>query len=133
MPQQVYEDTANYTIEWDSDLGAVIHTWTGFTSGEEFRAGCEALLDAIKAKNASYLIVDTRNVKAHDDEDKQWLQEEWTPRMVDAGVEGSAQVHPDSVISKMEMENLAEDMDDIPFENFLTDSMDEARDWVASQ
>ena len=133
MPQQVHEETANYTIEWDGDLDAVIHTWTGFTAGEQFREGCNALLHAIEAKNASYLIVDTRNVKAHDDEDKQWLQEEWTPRMVEVGVEGSAQVHPDSVISKMEMENLAEEMDDIPFENFLTDSMDEAREWVATQ
>lgn len=133
MPQEVYEDETNYTIEWDSDIGAVVHTWTGYTSGEAFREGCNALLDAIEAKGASKLVVNTSNVQAHDEEDKEWLEEEWIPKMVDAGILYNAQVHSDSVISKMEMEGLNENMADAPYEPFVTDSMDEAREWVADQ
>jgi len=133
MSRELYEETANYTIEWDDDVGAVVHTWTGFTTGEEFRDGAEALLDAIEAKDASKLLLDTQNVKAHEDEDKEWLAEEWTPRMIEAGVQHSAQVHPDSVISKMEMENLGEEMDDIPYDHFLTSDVEEARDWLADK
>ncbi|WP_135827813.1 STAS/SEC14 domain-containing protein [Halorussus halobius] len=133
MPREVLEDTADYTIEWDDDIDAVVHTWTDFTTGEEFRAGANSLLDAIEDQNASKLLIDTQNVKAHEDEDKAWLAEEWTPRIIEAGVRHSAQVHPDSVISKMEMENLGEEMDDVPYDHFLTSDVEEAREWLADQ
>lgn len=133
MSRELHEETENYTIEWDDDIEAVVHTWTGFTTGEEFRDGAEALLDVIEEKGASKLLLDTQNVKAHEDEDKEWLAEEWTPRIIEAGVQYSAQVHPDSVISKMEMENLGEEMDDIPYDHFLTSDVDEAREWLADK
>lgn len=133
MPRDVLDETANYTIEWDDDLDAVVHTWTGFTSGQAFRDGCNALLDAIEAENATKLLIDTSEVKAHDDEDKEWLAEEWTPRMVESGVECSAQILSGSAISKMEMENLTEEMDDLPYDHFITDDPAEAREWLAEQ
>jgi len=140
MATEVLEDGAKYTIEWDDEVDGIVHTWTEFASGEAFREGCNQLLAAVQDRNASKMIVDTSNVKAHDDEDKQWLQTEWTPKTIEAGVEATAMVRSDSVISEMEMDELVEEMDDeLPggpdgaYEALITDDMAEARDWIASQ
>jgi len=133
MSQDIYADTQKYTIAWDSELNAVTHRWDEFTSGEEYREGCEKLLDAIKERNASKLLVDTSGIRAHDDEDTQWLQEEWMPRIIDAGVEHAVTVHPDSVIAQMDMEEFMDDVSDMPYDAMLTDDMSEAREWLAEQ
>lgn len=133
MPREVLDRTEIYTVEWDGDIEAVVHTWEDFTSGAEYRDGCEAILDAIEARNASKLLVDTSGIQAHNDEDRQWLQTEWIPRAMDAGVEHSATVHRDSVISEMEIESMMEDMEDFPLDPLVTSDLGEARQWLAEK
>jgi len=129
----VIQDTDLYTIEHDEDLDAIIHTWNMFSNGEQFREGANELLDLFDEREISKLIVDTREVKAHDDEDKRWLQEEWIPNMIDAGLEYSANVHRESVIAEMDLEETVDPLEDEPFENYLTDDMADAREWLAEQ
>jgi hypothetical protein len=117
MPEEVHRDAEKYTIWWESELNAVAHRWDEFASGEQFRDGCEELLDVIRERDASKLLVDTSGIRAHDDEDQAWLQEDWVPRIIEEGIDTSAMVHPDSVIAEMDMEAF----------------MDEAREWLAEQ
>ncbi|MXR22294.1 hypothetical protein [Halobacterium bonnevillei] len=133
MARETYADTADYTIETDDELDAVLHTWTDFTTGEAFRDGSNVLLEAIRETGHSNLLVDTSNIQAHDDEDKAWLQQEWVPKALDAGMEASAMVYSDSVISKMEMESFNEEIEDSPYETFLTDDREEGEAWLAEQ
>ncbi|WP_275882813.1 hypothetical protein [Halorhabdus sp. BNX81] len=133
MAMEVIEETDWYRIEYDDDLDALIHTWTMFSNGEQFREGANALYEALKEYDVSKEIIDTREVKAHDEEDKQWLQEEWIPKMVDAGMEYSANVHRESVIAEMDMQETVDPLSDLPFENMMTDDMAEAREWIAEQ
>lgn len=133
MPREVHEETDLYTIEYDDDIEVVLFTWDEFASGAEFREGCEALLDAVRQHRASKVLTDTRGIRAHDEEDQAWMQDDWIPRALEAGVEHTATVHPDSVISQMDMEEMVEGVEDAPHEPFLTDDMDEARRWLAEQ
>lgn len=91
------------------------------------------LLEFFRDKNASKLVVDTRGIDAHDAQDKKWLEEEWTPKMVELGMRHNALVHPESVVSQMEMEQLMEEFDDMPYEPLITSSLSEARQWIASK
>lgn len=133
MSKAVLQDDTAYTIEWDDDIEAVVHTWEEFTSGQEFRDGCEALLDAIKRKNADRILVDTRGIQAHDDRDQEWLEEQWVPRVIDAGVSYAATLIPDSAIAEMDMEELMTELEEYDYTTMMTADMDEAREWVASQ
>ncbi|MCU4801701.1 hypothetical protein OB920_15080 [Halobacteria archaeon HArc-gm2] len=131
---RVLVDAENYRIEYDHESGALLHIWTEYTSGQEFRDGCNELLDVIKEENATKLIVDTSEIKAHDTEDKQWLQEEWMPREIEAGIEYSASVpSADSSISKMETEKLVDQATDLPMTYVMAESLAEAREWIADQ
>jgi len=133
MSVQQLRSTDNYTIEYDDDIGAVVFTWDQFTTGAEFREGCEALLDAVRERNTSKVLTDTRGIRAHDAEDQAWMQEDWIPRAQQAGVEHTATVHPDSVIAEMDVEKLVEGADEGLHEPFFTADMDEARRWLAEQ
>ncbi|WP_436925442.1 hypothetical protein [Halosimplex amylolyticum] len=133
MAPQTVVDTETHTIEVDDDIGAVIHTWDQFAAGEAFRDGCYDLLDVIRQHDISKQIVDTSGIRAHDDADKEWLQEEWIPETIEEGIEYSVTVTSDSVISEMEMEEFVDQAQDLPFTYVLAGDMDEAREWIAEQ
>jgi len=133
MPKQVAADEENYTVEIDHDIDAIIHTWDQFAAGQEFRDGANHLLEIIREADKSKLLVDSSGIKAHDEADKEWLQEEWIPKIIDAGIEDSASVTADSVIAEMEMEEFVDQTEDLPYTYVLAGDMAEAREWIAEQ
>ena len=133
MPQQVVAETDLYTIEWDDEIDSVVYTWNDFATGDRFKHGCNALLEYFQSHDCSKAIVDTSEVEAHDDADQAWLQEEWTPKLIDAGARYVVTITADSVISEMDMEELLAELEHLPYEAHMTSSMSEARDWIARQ
>ena len=133
MPKQVAADEENYTVEIDHDIDAIIHTWDQFAAGQEFRDGANHLLEIIKREDKSKLLVDTSGIKAHDDADKEWLQEEWMPKIIEAGIEYSVSVTADSVIAEMEMEEFVDQAAHMDFTYVLAGDMAEAREWIDEQ
>lgn len=133
MPREVHADTDSYTVEYDPEIDAVVHTWTAFTSGQAFRDGANELLEVFRERDTGKLLVDTSGIQAHDDEDEAWLEEEWIPKMLDAGMTHAAHVYPDSVISEMDMEEFEESIADLPYDVVFTADLGEAREWTAKQ
>jgi len=133
MPQRDRKETDLYTVAYDDDIDAVVFFWDEYSTGERFRNGALDLLEYIKEHEARKLIVNTRGIKAHNEEETKWLQEEWMPKIIDAGIEHSVTVHRDSVISEMDMEDFYEELDDLDYESTMTDDMDEAREWIAAR
>jgi len=133
MPSQVVADTDLYTIEWDDDPECFIFTWNDFASGQQFRDGANAGYEEFKKSPCENVIVDASAVEAHDDAEQQWIQDEWTPKMVDAGAYYIATVTGDSVIAEMDAEEILEGLEHVDYEDYLTDSLDDARAWVRRQ
>jgi len=133
MPRQVAADTEQYTIEIDEDIDAILHTWDAFAAGQEFRDGCHELLDVIERNDKSKLLVDTSGIQAHDDADKEWLEEEWIPETIEAGIDYSVSVTGDSVISEMEMEEFVDQTQHLDYTFVMAGSTDEAREWLDEQ
>jgi hypothetical protein len=133
MSTQVHTDHENYTIEIDDAIGTIVFTWDQFVTGQEFRDGANDLLEVIRREDKHKLIVDTSGIKAHDDADKEWLQEEWIPKTIEAGIEYSVSVPGESVISEMEMEEFVDQAQDLPYTYVLVGDMQEAREWIAEQ
>lgn len=133
MSQQVRVDADTYTIEVDEEIPAIVFRWDEFTSGQAFRDGSNELLEFIRDHDYHKMIIDTSNIKAHDEEDKRWLQETWIPKLIEAGIEYNVSVHADSVISETEMETFVDQAQDLPFTYVLADAVDEAREWLAEQ
>jgi len=127
------KETDLYTMGYDDGIDAVVFTWEAFATGEQYREGADDLLEFIKEQDARKLLVNTKGIKAHNDEDQQWLMEEWVPKIIDAGIESSVTVHRDSVVAEMDMEDFYEEMDDFDYESTMTADVEEAREWIAGQ
>ena len=133
MPTNVESKTDVRSIEYDSVLDTVVFTWNRYVTGERFRTALTDALAVIERESATGFIADAREFTAHTDDQMEWLQREFTPRMIEAGVERSVQIHPESVIAEMEAEETAERADatlpeGVAFE--MTTSMDRAREFV---
>jgi len=133
MSTNVEPETDVRSIEYDSGLDTVVFTWNRYVTGERFRTALTDALAVIEREGATGFIADAREFTAHTDDQMEWLQREFTPRMIEAGVERSVQIHPESVIAEMEAEETAERADatlpeGVAFE--ITTSMDRAREFV---
>jgi len=133
MATQIERDNSTYTIEWDSDVSAVIHTWKEFVAGEAFKEGLRELGDVIKQHEARHFVVDASGIQALDEEDKEWLKNVWIPRMMEAGVKASVTIPQDSVIAKMDMEKIHTEVEEYGYESTMVASKAEAREWLSEQ
>lgn len=133
MAPEVAKNTKLYSMEWDDELEAVLFRWNDFAAGERFREGANRLLQYIRSKNATKLIVDTSGITAHRDEDEEWLVQEWIPKIIEAGVKYSATVRQDSAIAKMDMEDFITRIEEHDYVSMMTADMEEAREWIANK
>ncbi|MFC7057103.1 hypothetical protein [Halovenus salina] len=130
---RVIEETETYRIEVDQDIDTVIYTWTKPVSGEELRQGANALLAFAADNDLFKMIIDSNRIEAHTKADRTWLQEEWAPDIIDAGMMYSGVVYPGTLIAEMDIEQLMDGMDDSEHRSYITESLPEAREWIAEK
>ncbi len=124
-----------YSMEVDAEINAARFHWRGQPTGEEFRYGANQLLEFVQSHAVTGLIVDTRNITAHQRSSVEWLVREWMPGVAAAGIEHVAVVHQDDLIARTEMETLNDRFQQTEAAPlfFPTDIPAEAREWVAEQ
>ncbi|SDY27442.1 hypothetical protein [Halobellus clavatus] len=135
MAETVLEEADAYTAKWDPELEIPIFKWEGFVAGDEFRENARRWEEIMADRGVERYIVDTREIDAHDDADKQWLAETWVPALVDIGIRRGAGVYGESTLASMEMEQVEEELSAIhpEYEFRVFPTAEEAKDWLASQ
>ncbi|SFR93691.1 hypothetical protein SAMN05216559_1352 [Halomicrobium zhouii] len=135
MSTETVEQTDDYTAEIDGTHGIPIFTYNKYVSGEELRAVARRWAEIVEEENADRYLVNTEEIAAHNDEDKQWLGKTWVPNLIDQGVRAGAGVYADSVISKGDMERIEEKLNaiDPDYEYRTFGSQSKAVEWLAEQ
>lgn len=135
MSTEVLGETNDWAIEYDDEIGAVVHRWKNHTTGDRFREGCENTLAIIQNRGAEKLLIDSRAITALKQKDIGWMFSDWVPRSIDAGVETTATVYPESTIAKMNIDGMKEEMEDLDEvgEALMTTEIAEARSWLAKR
>lgn len=122
-----------YSMEMDRDTDTILLRWNKFPSRHEFREGTSKLLEYVRSKNVSKLIIDTSDITVLQEVKEECALEEWVPKVINAGIQYSAIVRPDSVVAKMDMEDIIGRMNDYDYTTATTDSIAAAREWIASK
>jgi hypothetical protein len=126
----LYLDEPWLTIWWDSSCKCVHGQWKAFATSAEFRAGLMKGLEAIKHKQASAYVSDTRGIRGTLQKDQKWLQETWIPLAMAAGLKRLALVTKTAGLGRTTVLELVKEVDDEFFlRNF--DTLSEALTWVA--
>ena len=117
-------------VRWDAQSEAAHIEWQGWARPAEFKAANNGLVDAIKDHRGSRLLGDSRQIKVIQQSDQDWVNEDWFPRILAAGLTRMAMVLPNSSLAKMNIDDMVSRVADrLDVAYFAT--LDEARDWLA--
>lgn len=78
------------TVEYLTDVPCAVIRWNGLPPSEEFRKGCNTVLDLMKQHHLTKVITDNRLAKVFAMNDQRWLNEEWLPQAQKLGYRYSA-------------------------------------------
>ncbi|SIS14377.1 hypothetical protein [Natronorubrum thiooxidans] len=132
VQENVYRRTDAGTVGWDDELDAVLLRWHGFATSESFRAHMELCIELLEATGANKMYADARDQGAISEEDKLWSITEWATQADEAGLDSLVIVYPESVIAKMSVDSVMEQVDD-DIERLITDDITEGRNWIAKR
>ncbi|WP_181307764.1 hypothetical protein [Rufibacter sp. XAAS-G3-1] len=119
------------TNQVDINLRAILTTFEGFLKSPEFKQIAEDSLALVQKTGYSKILADTSRIKIIQRESQQWINEEWFPRAVKAGVTHMAFLIPQDYFGKVSVESTNKPMaqrGDIDIQYFTNEKS--ARRWL---
>lgn len=118
-------------VAYVPDVPCIYVKWIDLPQSDEFRKGCDTVLDMLKARGLSKIIVDNSQAKLFSVTDQHWLNEDWLPRAEKAGYRYSATVLGDSdAFVKYAAQSIANKRDQSKFMSKFFKTIDEAKEWL---
>jgi hypothetical protein len=131
-PNGVFFDRPGVAVMWWNATSRAVHVeWQGWADPAEFAAALEAGLSALSEHRASRWLADCRDMKTIQQSDQDWLDRNWFPRMIAAGLRRMALVIPKSGLAMTNLEDIISRVpaDKIDAEFFAT--VAEAESWIS--
>ena len=125
----VYEDRW-LTLRWDESLQAVWAQGSAYAEGPELRAGYDAILALCRSKKNRRYIGDARNLAPISQSDQRWINEEFMPQLIAAGVRFMAVVIPKASVARLSVRQVLSKVHDVHLVTAYFDGMEAARDWL---
>jgi SpoIIAA-like len=117
-------------VKWDAASQAAHMEWQGWAAPAEFRAANDALVQAITDHHSSKVLGDSRQVKVMQQSDQDWVNRDWFPRILAAGLTRMALVLPESGLAKMNIDDMVSRVAD-RLDMAYFETLDDARKWLA--
>jgi hypothetical protein len=107
-PQRHWLLQPDCEVSFDADVPCIVMTWQGYLTSEQFRAANERVLEFIKVKRCPQLLGDITDFTLITAEDQRWLNENWIPRAIAAGLRVCALVQPVYYFNQVAVENVTQ-------------------------
>ena len=120
------------TVGWDAVSRAVLVTWKGRGTADDFRRLLAEELAALRARSAKNLLADLRRQPPLEPELQDYADSQWLPRAVAAGLRRFAVVVPDHRDAAVNVEDRLGRIDRQRLEVGFFHGVDAAREWLNS-
>jgi hypothetical protein len=117
-------------VTWDPTCKATHIEWQGWANPAEFRAANLAMTRALKEHHGSRALGDLREMKAIQQSDQDWAQEEWLPEILALGLRQMALVIAKSGLTMMNVEAILSRVPGTQLDIGYFATIAEARDWL---
>ena len=94
------------SVAYDREVPCVVMVWKGYATSPLFRETNERVLACIKENNASRLLGDIVDFVLIGAEDQAWLNDDFIPRAIAAGLRRVALVQPTYYFNRVAVENV---------------------------
>jgi hypothetical protein len=116
-------------VRWDAASEGAHIEWQGWARPAEFRAANDAVLQAMQDHRGTRVLGDSRQIKVIQKSDQDWINNDWFPRILAAGLTRMAMVLPQSGLAKMNIDGMVSRVaDQLEVRYFAT--LAEAREWL---
>lgn len=117
-----------YYEEFNTGLG----TWKGNGIGDEYKHTMTRIKDLIAENKIERWVAEISNFGVVSKENKDWVNAEWFPGVIGAGLRRMAVVLPSNIFGKMSAEEvLAKVTDHVHIRHF--DNLDDAKVWIKNE
>jgi hypothetical protein len=119
-------------VTWNPTFRAVSIDWQGWADSNELAELHEAALRALSEHHGSRWLSDSRNMKVIKQADQDWINQNFFPRAMAAGLRRVAIVIAKSALAMMNVDQMAARVpDDNKLQIAYFGSVDEAGSWLA--
>ncbi|TAF63372.1 MAG: hypothetical protein EAZ55_13855 [Cytophagales bacterium] len=115
-------------VEYDETVPCVVMHWLGFSSTEDLKKGMEEGLHLLQEKKLSKWIADASKMEGGFTEANDWLEQDWTPRAIKAGLMHVAFVQSPDLFNEFSTQEYAERNADLENPHFT--SLEVAKQWI---
>ncbi len=133
MEKEIIIDNEYASLWYYPEQKIVHHKFHQFIHGDKFREVLMKGADLFEQKGCVKWLSDDRNNSALRAEDIEWGNQNWTPRVINAGWKYWALMMPDKVLGKMNMRPLIDQYLKQGVNVEVFDDVDEALKWLASR
>ncbi len=130
METQSLFKASNVEIFYNPEEKFIYANWKGYQPIEAVKAGCEKLLEAMKAKSCSKVLNDNTLVQGTWHGAAEWAAADWFPRMNKAGLKYFAWVYSPSVFSQLSTDKTISSAKNESIKTF--GSFKDAQQWLAT-
>ena len=131
-PVPVFQTETDFHVSYDPDFACAYMVWRGYHTSALFRAQNEQALDVIARHHARKILCDIRYFVLIGAVDQAWLNSDWLPRAIDAGLRTCALVAPVFYFNRVAVQTVTERIapGTVTVEYFDSPAM--ARHWLLS-
>jgi hypothetical protein len=129
----IYFNEPFLTLSWDEDANIVCAEWKDEVGGEPMRHGLDVGLDLVLQKRSRKWLVDSRRLGSIEPVDVKWVNDNWMPRAVTAGLSFMAFVMAKKVVMQLTMKSFMARISERDLTTAYFDDVDEARAWLRAQ
>lgn len=130
----VYQDESG-VVYWDVGSQCIEIEVKQYIPGAALKVTLERVLQLIKSKKARKFLADTSRMDKLAGEDMMWVETDWLPRSVEAGVVVFATVPPKSLSAHLAFDKMSENTApaSASYVRRVFKDANEAREWVRQQ
>nr|WKN39872.1 STAS/SEC14 domain-containing protein [Tunicatimonas sp. TK19036] len=104
--------------------------WMGDVTLEDVKKGGEEILKQVQVHSCAKVLNDNRDVTGSWDEANDWIQQDWMPRMIAAGLRKFAHIISPDIFAAMSVEEMATRASG--YEMRIFEDIGEAKAWLRS-
>ena len=119
------------SVTYNPAIPCVVMEWRGYATSVLFREANERVLAAIAERRASRLLGDVTDFVLIGAEDQAWLNENWLPRAIAAGLRRCAIVQPQYYFNRVAVEAVAKKINPERLEVGFFADQETAIEWLA--
>lgn len=129
----IYFEKDYLRIDYDQEENLITMNWKEAVVSEEFREGLNKGLECVEEHSIKHWLADVREMGALSNDDQEWSNNEWFPKIIKAGIKFMGVVISSDIFNQMTVDEIMTKVPqtDIVHRNF--DNMDKAKEWLLSQ